>query len=445
MSRSKQPKEREREETSDGVEYESAADIKPASALQLPDSTTVMDLAHLATHYSHCVPFRFQVVNGFMAENVKDPTLSVDEIYSVHLVREIKVIVLVKVGSKSEFKVPVNSALRFGLVHEKTTSLYESVEGLMNAATLPKVVCVLHKYVDEKFALHKNEILLVKDIMKPKLGRGKSLLRVFSMSTFKEILLPKDCHTQFSTDPKYTALYLTDLLKYANEFMPCLARVSAAEGCPPSLIESLLHSIVRLDRKETHRSVVVSLFRDNPDSKKKKEVSFIDIPISINIRVHIVKTDKSDKIYQRIYEESQNLIVNYNPSKIQACVDAETDADYVTQAQLLAEIRKERAKKEMVASAPPQYQSLLLSTSPEKGGSNTQLYQGLSLSGRGSDSVFSGGSHSSKSRVKREGSNPSPQQYQKLVGGERDFPRNYKTVEPAVSPRPPVDKPKVMG
>ena len=66
--------------------------------------------------------------------------------------------------------------------------------------------------------------------------------------------------------------------------------------------------------------------------------------------------DLVDEIYERIYKESEHLLADYNPSKIQACVDASTNDEYMTQAQLLAEIGKEKAAME---SAPHQYQKLL--------------------------------------------------------------------------------------
>ena len=61
-------------------------------ASSLPDSSAVLSLEELVTKYGHLVPFRMRVVNGFMADNVRDPTFESDEIYSVHLVKETKVV-----------------------------------------------------------------------------------------------------------------------------------------------------------------------------------------------------------------------------------------------------------------------------------------------------------------------------------------------------------------
>ncbi len=324
---------------------------------ELPDSSVILDLSKLAANCSQCVPFRFQVVNGFMAENEKDPTLGVDEVYSVHLVREIKVVTATLEHDK--FKVPVSSAAKFGLVPLNGTLTYNSVEDILKAPHLPKVLAVKNRYVnaEENVGLRKNEILLVRGVVKGKFGRGKSALHVFSISSYNELVLPKNCDAQFSTDPNHTQLYLTDLIENGIDFIPCSARIFPRENS--SLAKSLTVRDITIESLEVHRSVIVSLFRDNPTAKSKKETTFIDIPTTININVSIIKTDKSDKIYERIYKESEHLLADYNPSKIQACVDASTNDEYMTQAQLLAEIRKEKVAVEIANSAPSQYQQLL--------------------------------------------------------------------------------------
>ena len=48
-------------------------------------------------------------------------------------------------------------------------------------------------------------------------------------------------------------------------------------------------------------------------------------------------------------------------------MDAHTDYQYMTQAQLFADIRKEKAKTEMEGAAPHQYQKLLAKSSQKEG------------------------------------------------------------------------------
>jgi cell pole-organizing protein PopZ len=293
-----------------------------------------------------------------MAENEKDPTIGVDEVYSLHLVRELKVVVVQHGGEK--FEIPVNSTAKFALVNSgtSTASKFESVDALINAKHLPKVVvvCSDNIYPVGMVALHKDEVLIVREVVKTKLGR-KSALRVYSVLSCREFDIPKDCDAVFSTDPEATKLYLSDLLDSGINFLPCSGYIFPDKN---SALAALRSSIIRIESQEVHRSVVISLFRNNPNAKRKTDTNFIDIPTTIGIRVSVIETDKSDEVYERIYKQSEDLLTKYNPSKIQACVDAHTDEQYMTQAQLLAEIRREKAKSEMMSSAPQQYQKLLV-------------------------------------------------------------------------------------
>ena len=348
-------------ETFRDYEYVDVGSLNP---VPLPEST-VLVLSELAAKYADCVPLRFRVVNGFMAENAKDPTIGVDEVYTLHLVRELKVVVVKHVGD--EFEIPVNSTAKFGLVpHGGTAFLYGTVGDIISAKNSPKVVSVKSNYVHPEglVSLQKNEVLVIRDVVKSKFGRSKLGLRVYSITSCKELVLPKDCDAQFSTDPEATKLYLTDMLESGIDFIPCSVQMFPGEN---SALSGLHSSVISIERQEVHRSVVISLFRDNPNAKQKKDTNFIDIPTTIRIRASVIETKKSDEIYEQIFKQSKDLLTCYNPSKIQACVDAHTDDQYMTQAQLLAEIRKEKAKTEMAGAAPQQYQELLAKTIQQDG------------------------------------------------------------------------------
>ncbi len=156
----------------------------------LPESDQVLCLSDLAEKCSQSVPFRFQVVNGFMAENERDPTLGVDEVYSVHLVRELKVVVVQHEGE--EFEIPLNSSAKFGLNYEGAASSCTTVQDMLSSKHLPKVIAVKgNPNPDPDFCLKMKDVLLVKEVVKGKIGRNKAALRVFSVSSLKELVLPK--------------------------------------------------------------------------------------------------------------------------------------------------------------------------------------------------------------------------------------------------------------
>lgn len=103
--------------------------------------------------------------------------------------------------------IPLNSAAKFGLIHESGTRLYNTVEDIMNATVLPKIVAVRAGYVGndgKASSVIRNEILVVRGMVKAsgryKIGRA-TMLKVFSITNNMEKILSKEVFGKFSTDP----------------------------------------------------------------------------------------------------------------------------------------------------------------------------------------------------------------------------------------------------
>ena len=67
--------------------------------------------------------------------------------------------------------VPINSASKFGLIYKSPnfseTHTFETVEDLLLASPLPKIVSALvaHQGQDEHTSVHKSEVLVIKGIL----------------------------------------------------------------------------------------------------------------------------------------------------------------------------------------------------------------------------------------------------------------------------------------
>ena len=326
---------------------------------QLPNSTLAIQLSELAANYAQNVPFRVQVTTSSMAAasyaaaNKTRPSIKVDEIYTIHLVREMKILVA-QCTSGEQLEFPIHSSAKIGLVPEDEVRKYRTVEDILNAKQLPKVLAVRYQYVsvDSNISLRKSEVLLVKEVVRGKFGRTKTALRVFSLLSHLEVVLPKDCDAEFITNPECTQVYLTDLLDNDIAFLPCKAylypgRGSALSGSLP----------ITITTPQTRKSMIISLYQDSPNAKPQDTV-FIDIPATTDASVAIIKTDQSDRIYDRIYEQSQYLLTTCSLSQIQYCVGGPA-----IQASLLAEVREGKATRELASSAPKQYHDFLTSKS----------------------------------------------------------------------------------
>ncbi len=316
----------------------------------------LLDLAQLAEKHALNVPFRIRVVNGFMAaDNVKDPTFSVDEVYSVHLVKETKV--LKARCSGSEYFIPMNSAATFGLIQDEVNSfkLFDSVRELVNSLPLPIVAAALSDHTDPAgvLLLRKNDVLVLNSSGKKKI---KSSLKAYNVFMQKYVPLNVDANIKFTINPSSILLYLPDLIEHVT--LPRFCKLSANST---SISKRLHSSEVELVEQQTQRSVLVSLFRSNPKSKRTKEINFIEVPTRINIIVKMMDdSNEEEQVYQQLVQESRELLQDYNPAKIQACTDSENDSAYMTQAQLLAEVRKEKEKQTLTRLAPQNYEEIII-------------------------------------------------------------------------------------
>ena len=334
-----------------------------------PDSSScsedVFDLTELAEKHASRVPFRMKVVNGFMATgNMKDPTFVVDEIYSVHLVKKTQVVKTQCDGK--EYFIPVNSSAKFGIIQDerKECRQFASISELSSSKSLPALAAVLEDYTDNNRAvvLRKNDILALKKEKSSKRSMGKRQIHAYNISNPNAISLQTDMNIKLGTNPALTQLYLTELMDHTD--LPVHCKIFSDCSSLSSISSA---SRLQLLAVETQKSVLVSLFQSNPNSKRKKETTYIEIPTRINISVSIVQESKEEmQVYKQIMEESRELLHCYNSVKIQPCMDSENDDDYITQAQLLAEVRKEKEKISLAKMAPEHYDDILSSSKMAK-------------------------------------------------------------------------------
>ena len=309
-----------------------------------PSEDEVMTLAELVEKYANLIPLCFRVTMGFLAENDKDPTIYYDDLYNVHLVKRAEFVVI-QDKRGDQYKIPLYSAVKFGVVYKNAaTRVFNSVQDIMDAVPLPKVVTATSNYVsaNPKSSVQKNEVLVITKVKKPKFGHGKSSLKAFSVTLSKKKKLAQACDVKFTTKPKYTQLYVTELLKHIPDLLPCKVKLFLdSENLSVSLPEHLTRESVVLRSRGTDTSIVVSLV--SVDTKQQQR-EFIDLPTTVGVMGYVVSPDEGNDVYEQLYSETDGLAKNFDPTKLQPCVDARNDDTYVTQAALLAAIRKGHSK-----------------------------------------------------------------------------------------------------
>ena len=307
----------------------------------LPDESEDVSLSELATQYSSFLPLRVKIVTGFCAENDKDPTLDIDDIYNIHLLKHTDLVTIRDISGE-HYNIPLYSSLRFGLIYEPTneTKTFSSINEILSAKPLPKVVVALEQYDgrSEKTSLSPNDLLVIQSVNKH--GIRKSSLKAYCVTSSTKKDLQSECAVRFTTDPRLTKMYLSDMMEFVYDLLPCNARLYFDESTV-SLPQHLSHEIVTVEEKRTNSSFLISLEVEKHRRGKRIEVKeLVDIPTCIGIDVNVLSPHKSESRYKKLYEDTSRLLKEFNPTEVQACVDAPSDDVYVTQAQLLAQIRR---------------------------------------------------------------------------------------------------------
>ena len=312
---------------------------------KLPGENEIVSLSELSAQFLQLLPLRVKIVTGFCAENDKDPTLDIDDIYNIHFSKRTEVVTICDITG-GHYSIPMYSSLQFGIIYdpENETKVFNSINEIINAMPLPKAIVAMEQYAGhgKKILFVANELLLVQSISKHGSGRKRPSLSVYSISSNTKKDIPGDCVARFTTAPWLTKMYLSDMMEYVHDPLPCKAHLYfEIDGSMSSLPEHLSHEIVTVEEKRTDSSFLISLEMEKNKRGKQTEVKdLIDIPTCIGIDVHILSPLKEKKKYQKLYENTARLLKEFNPTQVQACVDAPSDDVYVTQAQLLAQCRR---------------------------------------------------------------------------------------------------------
>ena len=128
--------------------------------------------------------------------------------------------------------IPLDCQQKVGLIYNPTSDdskalegqIFHSIADITSNQALPKVVCATQDYKtsDGKCLVEANEILIVKQRNRT-LFKGKKGLKVFSMLSKTEKLLPEDCAGCFSTNPSLVRLSLADIVEYVPKLLPVRA------------------------------------------------------------------------------------------------------------------------------------------------------------------------------------------------------------------------------
>ena len=192
--------------------------------------TDEMSLHDLIMHHHKSFPVRMYVTNGYLGATAR-LTISTGDTYNVHFVKHNKVMLL-RDNHDTPYSIPLNSAIEFGLLYEpkegrKPTDIEEgmvfnSVADILAQQEIPKVVGVLKSWrgEDGKSTLLANEVLLIRSVQRS-MFKSKKGLKAYSVTTKSDKFLPEDCTTEFTTEPSYCRLHISDIVEHVKHPKGC--------------------------------------------------------------------------------------------------------------------------------------------------------------------------------------------------------------------------------
>ena len=192
----------------------------------------------LIEKYPRYVPVRVRVLQGYCSDTA-DINISTGDLYDIQQIKTTKVVTIRDQDGMS-CRVPIQSAMKFGLVFNLSSNYdeglcgytFKTVSDLTSLTILPKIVCTMRAYEgnDARGSVQENEILIIQQALKS-MFRGKRGIKVYSLLTRTEKVLPEECDVGFSTNPSLVRLHPSDIIEHiANPFPAHAVMYPSAEN-----------------------------------------------------------------------------------------------------------------------------------------------------------------------------------------------------------------------
>ena len=183
-------------------------------------------ICSLIEKYPQYVPLRIRVLQGYCSDTA-DVNISTGDLYDVQQIKTTKVVTIRDQDGMS-CRVPIESSMKFGLVFNLSSNYdeglcgytFRTVSDLTSLSILPRIVCTVRAYEgnDARSSVQENEILVIQQALKS-MFRGRRGIKVFSLLTKMEKVLPEECDVGFSTNPSLVRLHPSDIIEHiANPF-----------------------------------------------------------------------------------------------------------------------------------------------------------------------------------------------------------------------------------
>ena len=225
--------------------------------IEIDDEKGEFTVKEFASQFTEKLPMQVYVSKGIYGMEDKY-SLSTDDICNIHFIRRRELVQIEDKDRQLELSVPLNSAIKFGIVYNPQSNENEAMKGYLfpnisdllslGYCSLPKIVCACQFHDPERpLSEPSREIMVIKEVILPDNPDEFRKLRVFSTTTLRERILDENVYGHFSTRPSFMQLYLPEILKYVSNPFPCQVSMfrnplkNEAPGVPSSMFRKIIH------------------------------------------------------------------------------------------------------------------------------------------------------------------------------------------------------------
>ena len=242
--------------------------------IEIDDQKGELSVQEFASRYLESLPMQVYVSKGVYGIEDKY-CLSTNDICNIHFVKHRDLIEVEDTEHHLTLSVPLNSAIKFGIVYNPQDNENEAMKGYLfpNVAdlltlgysSLPKIVYACQFHDPERPGSEPtHEIMAIREIILPDNPDEFRKLRVYSITALRERILDENVYGQFSTRPSFLQMYLPEILKYISKPIPSQVSMfrNPLKNVAPGVPSSLFRKIIYMKRQFTSTVLVATNILD---------------------------------------------------------------------------------------------------------------------------------------------------------------------------------------
>ncbi|XP_064390464.1 uncharacterized protein LOC135338305 [Halichondria panicea] len=295
--------------------------VVPKKQKRIPISDFIIDSEELnpssfVNKHQDKFPLKIRVCKGFYGHSDRT-SVSEGDTFNIHFVKHTKVVHMLD-GGGAIYKIPLNSALEFGIMYDPNQKrdqalngfVFEKVSELLAAKSMPCAVRTgaAWRGSGASSTIESGEVLLIKGIKK---RLNTKTLKVYNLATGKKKELPESCVGKFSTRPYDVRFFLSDIVEHMPNAIPCQAMLFVHSDTASELPKHLVTAVVSL----TESNIETSLIATNTEVDDFTDAPMFDIPLDLDIELQVLNYKRPEDTEQ-LYSDTRTLLEHYNPGKV---------------------------------------------------------------------------------------------------------------------------------